>query len=262
MGRLWGVVKRAQKWMKQWAHFKRRGNQPDTISNYTQSSNRPWTTKYIQFTTWTSICFPNCYFYIVLATGPNSWVSLGSSSTANRTVLTSLSTPITWTIGNGPVLPPKTRHFKFTILAPIKYLSSDCTMTWSVRTLCSFSHSFTSRCQICNWTNIRWVAIEKPQISRKIWCYFTVIQQILVWLQIWKREVEERLKLHNLYIDHVMIWWDLRYLIGAKVAGTVKWNSSAGTTQPTHMGLCLLQVTTPPRQSRPGFCPGRELNRI
>jgi len=101
--------------------------------------------------------------------------------------------------------PPKTPHFKFTILAPIKYLSSDRIMTWSVRRLCSFSFSFTSHCPICDQTNIRWVAIENPPISGKISLNFTASQWILVLSQIWQREVKEQLKLHNLHTDHVMI---------------------------------------------------------
>jgi len=142
---------------------------------------------------------------VVLATGPNSRVGSTYSSTQNGTMATGLTTRKTRTIGNGPVLPPKTRHCKFTILAPIKYLSSDCIMTWSVRRLWSFSRSFTSRYQICDRTNIRWVAIENPPISRKISRYFTAIQRILVRLQILQREVKERLKLHNIRTDHVMI---------------------------------------------------------
>jgi len=35
----------------------------------------------------------------------------------------------TRTVAIGPVLPPKTRHFNLTTLAPIKYLSSDCNVT-------------------------------------------------------------------------------------------------------------------------------------
>jgi len=35
----------------------------------------------------------------------------------------------TQTVAIGPVLPPKFRHFKSRILAPIKYLSSDCIVT-------------------------------------------------------------------------------------------------------------------------------------
>jgi len=48
-------------------------------------------------------------FWIVLAMGPNSRVGSGSSSTQNRTVATGLTTRKTQPIGNGPVLPPKTR---------------------------------------------------------------------------------------------------------------------------------------------------------
>jgi len=111
----------------------------------------------------------------------------------------------------------KTRHFNLTIWAPIQYFSSDCIMTWSIRRLLSFSPSYTSQFQICNWTNIRWVPIENPRISLKIWCYSTAIQRILVGLQIWKRDMNEGLKLHNLHIHHVMIRSELKYLIGAKV---------------------------------------------
>jgi len=160
--------------------------------------------------------------YLVLATGPISHVGSGYGSTRNWTVATGLTTRKTWTVGNGPVLPPKTRHFKSIILAPIQYLSSDRIMTWSVRTLCSFSRSFTSCCQICDRTNIRCVAIENPPILRKITRYFATIQRILVRSQIWRREVKERLEMHNLRTDHVMIRSELKYLIWAKGGGTVQ----------------------------------------
>jgi len=143
-----------------------------------------------------------------------------------------LTTWKTWTVGNGLVLPPTTQHFNFTILAPIKYLSSDCIMTWSVCTLCSFSRCFISRCQICDRTNICWVAIEKSRISHNIWCYFTVIQRILVRSPRCKREVEERVKLYNLRIDQVVIPWDLKYSIWAKITWTIIWNRSLGKTRP------------------------------
>jgi len=145
------------------------------------------------------------WWRVVLATGPNSRVGSGSGSTRNQIVAMGLTTRKTQTVGNGPVLPPKTRHFKFPILAPIKYLSYDRIVIWSVRTLCSFSRSFTSRCQICDWTNIRWVAVENPRISLIISCYFTAILRILVGSQIWKREVKERIILHNLHTDHITI---------------------------------------------------------
>jgi hypothetical protein len=66
---------------------------------------------------------------IVLATGPNSRVGSGLGSTRNRTIATGIITRKTRTVGNGAVLPAKTRHFKSTIFAPIKYLSSDRIMT-------------------------------------------------------------------------------------------------------------------------------------
>jgi len=157
----------------------------------------------------------------VLATGPNCRVGSWSSSTRTWTVARGLTTRKTQTIGNGAVLPPKTRHFKFTILASIRYLSSDRITTWSGHRFCSFSRSITSRFQICDPRSIRWVAIENPPISLKISHYFTTTQRISVRLQIWMLEVKEGLKLNNLRIDYVMIQSKLQYLIGAKGVGTV-----------------------------------------
>jgi len=154
----------------------------------------------------------------VLATGPNSRLGSGSGSNPEQDRC------------NG--FPPKTRHLKCTILAPIKYLSSDRIVTWSVRRLCSFSPSFPSHSQICDLTSIPWVAIENPHFSAEISPYFPAIQRILAQSQIWQREVKEGLKLHNLRTDHVTIPSELRYLIGGKVAGTVIWNRSLVPTRP------------------------------
>jgi len=188
--------------------------------------------------------------------GPNWRVSSGIGSSRNRTVATGLTTRTTRTVRNEPVVSPKTRHLKFKMLAPSMYLSSDRTMTWSVCTLCSFGRSCASHCQICNRINIRWVAIENPRISQKIQWYFTAIQRILARCQIWKREVEELVKLHNIRINHVMIHWDLRYLIGVKVAGTVKWNHCVGTTRPKHGGFMSAPGSNPAKINRFGFLAG------
>jgi hypothetical protein len=67
--------------------------------------------------------------WVVLATGLNCCVGSGCGSTRNRTVAPVLTIPNSRTIGNGPLLPPKTRPVKFTILVPIKYLSYNCIMT-------------------------------------------------------------------------------------------------------------------------------------
>ena len=123
----------------------------------------------------------------------------------------------TQTVAIGPVSPPTTRHFNLTTLAPIKYLCSDCIMTWSIHGLCSIGRSSSSCCQICDPSNILRVAIENPRISHQIWCYFTAIQRILVASQIWMREAKELVKLHNLCIDHVAIWSELKKLIVSKV---------------------------------------------
>ena len=153
----------------------------------------------------------------MLATVPNSRVGSGSGSDPEPNRCNGSYHTKTRTVAIGLVLPPKTRHFNITSLPPIKYLSSDRIVTWSICKLCSFMRSFTSRFRICVTTNIRWVTIENPRISFQIWCYFTAILRILVGSQIWKWEVKERIKLHNLRIDHVTIRSELRYLIGANV---------------------------------------------
>jgi hypothetical protein len=127
----------------------------------------------------------------------------------------------TWTVAIGPVLPPKPRHFNTTSLALIIYLSSDRIMTRSICKLCSFMRSFTYRFQICDQTDIRWVASENPGNSREIWHCCAAIIGILVGLQFWTREVNERIILHNLDIDHIIIWSERKYLSGAKGVGTI-----------------------------------------
>jgi len=46
------------------------------------------------------------------------------------------------------------------------------------------------------------------------------------------QEVKEQLKLNNVGIEHVMIRSKLKYLIGGKVVGTVKWNRCPVRTLP------------------------------
>jgi len=164
----------------------------------------------------------------VLAIGPNSGVGSGSGSTQNRTVATGLTTWKTRPTGNGPVLPPKTRHFNITTLPPIKYLSSDRIMTWSVRRVCSSTCSSTSRSEICDPTTIRWVAIEYPLNSLEMGPVFTATQRISVGSQIGKREVKWRPELHNLRTDHVMIRSELNFSMGGKGVGTVKLELRSG----------------------------------
>jgi len=105
-------------------------------------------------------------------------------------------------------------------------------VTWLIVRLCRISHSFTSRFQICDPTNICWVAIENPHISHTIRHYCAAIQQILIWSQIWNWEVEERSKLHNLHIHYVTIRSEPKNLIAAEVATTIKWNCSPVPTLP------------------------------
>jgi len=132
----------------------------------------------------------------------------------------------------GPVSTSKPGLCKPRWFAPIEYLSSDRIMTRCIRRLCSISRSFTSRIQICDPTNIRWVAVENPRISVNIYAYLTATQQISVGSQFWKRRVKDRLKLHNLGIHHVMIQSELKYLIGAENVGTAKWTRGPVLTRP------------------------------
>ena len=142
---------------------------------------------------------------LVLATVPNSQFGSRSGSSPERDNCnmfhhTKIRTIAIWTI-----LPPISQHVNFTTLDPMKYLSSDHIMTWSICKLCSIGRSFTYRCQIYDRTNIHRAAIKNPQLTNQIWHYFAVIQEILVTSQIWMREVEELLKLHTQHIDHVTI---------------------------------------------------------
>ena len=136
-------------------------------------------------------------------------------------VATGLTTWKTRPIRNEPVLPPKSRHFNSTTLPPIKYLSSDRIMTWSVYRLCSSSRCFTCRSQICDPTSIPWVAIQNPQISLTICPFLTATLRISVTSQIRKGEVNERPELRNQCTDHVALRWELKYLILFKSVETV-----------------------------------------
>jgi len=121
----------------------------------------------------------------------------------------------------GPVLPCGTRRFNLTTLVPMKYLTFDRIVTWSIRRLSSSRRPSSSRIQSCHPTNIHWVVIESRQISPMISRHFTAVQQILVRSQIWKREVNEQLRLHNLRIQHVMVQSEPKTLNAAKVQPTL-----------------------------------------
>ena len=68
--------------------------------------------------------------------------------------------------------------------------------------------------------------------------------------------MKARLELHNLRTDHVMIRLELKYLIGAKVAETVKWNRGAGTTRPKNRGFMSGPGNNPAKTERFGFLGG------
>jgi len=197
------------------------------MNKETRKGNSPTHTTYLygQFIHHLQI-IPGC---LVLATVPKSRVGSDFGSARNRTVAMVLTTPKTRPTGNGPVLQPKTRHFNITTLPLIKDLSSDRIITWSVRRLCSSTRSFTSRYQICDPTNFRWVTIKYPIISLNMSPLFKATQRRSVGSQIGKRKVTERPELHILRADHVMIRWELKYLIGNKGVGTAKLELRSGS---------------------------------
>ena len=178
------------------------------------------------------------------------WTVSNGSKFPGRTVATGLTTQKTRPIGNRPVLPPKTRHFNSTTLPPINDLSSDPIMTWPVRRLCRSGCSFTARSQICDPTNIRWVAIENLLISHGNCHFFTATHPVSVGLQIGKRDVEARPELRNLRTDHVSIQWELKYFNGGKSVEMVKLEPRSGSNVAENQ----------PGHSRSGFGPGLEPN--
>jgi len=114
------------------------------------------------------------WWRVVLATGPGTppvvrVLSRSSVRFGSRTVQKPEPQCLAWFVawtGHKPAdfwrVVPGLR-FDYTVppkFAPIKYLSSDHIMTWSVRSLCCFSRSFTSRSQICDWTNICWFIVK------------------------------------------------------------------------------------------------------
>jgi len=90
----------------------------------------------------------------VLTTVAIRWVSSGSSSDPEPNCCNGSHHMKTRTVAIGPVLPPKTRHFNIISFAPIRYLSSDRIVTWSIRKLRSFMRSFTTGSHTCHPTNI------------------------------------------------------------------------------------------------------------
>ena len=70
--------------------------------------------------------------------------------------------------------------------------------------------------------------------------------------------MEERLTLDDLHTDTFMIRRDLRYLIGAKVVGTVKLNCGPGTTQPNNCRFMSGPGNNPTKKQRLGFLAGSE----
>jgi len=122
-------------------------------------------------------------------------------------------------------------------LAPNQYLSSDRIVIRSIRRLCSFSRSFTSRFQICDLTNTCGVAIESPRFWLEMCPYFTAIQWISVGSLIRMQEMKQLIKLHNQRIHHVMIWSELNNLMAANAVGTVKLQPQSGSNLAENPGF-------------------------
>jgi hypothetical protein len=115
-------------------------------------------------------------------------------------------------VGTGP-------RFHFTVLttlAPIKYLSSDRIVTWSIREMCRLMPYFISRSQICDRISMHRVAVKLSPKSRQNDRVFIPTPWQLVRLQIGEQEMKEGMKLHISRIDYVTIWSELKYLIGVR----------------------------------------------
>jgi hypothetical protein len=68
--------------------------------------------------------------------------------------------------------------------------------------------------------------------------------------------VKERLELHNLHTDHIMIPSELKYLIGAKVAGTVNMEPRSGYNPAKTRGFMSGPGNNPAKTARFGFLEG------
>jgi len=106
--------------------------------------------------------------------------------------------------------------------------------------------------------------MENYQISHSLWCYSIAIRRILVWSHVWKGEVAERPTLHNLHTNDVLIQSELRHLIGAKVAGTIKCITSPGSTLPKINGFMSGHGTNPTKTENVWYLDGSgtELHRL
>jgi len=174
------------------------------------------------------LCKTKNGWHLVLATVPTceNGSALGLDLDRNR--CNGLYHAKTWTVAIGPVLPLKTRNFNCKTLAPMKYLSSDRIVTWSLCRLCRSRRSVTSRFQICYSTNIHSVAIENWWIPLEIGHNLTPTQWISLGSQIWKWEAKALRVLYNQHTDHVIIRLELKYIIAAKVEGTGKLEPQSG----------------------------------
>ena len=77
---------------------------------------------------------------------------------------------------------------------------------------------------------------NRGNFSETSW-FSIATQWILVGSHIWDREVKERLELHNLHSDYIMIRSELKYLIGGKVVMLKCWVLCGNPLQQLGSGL-------------------------
>jgi len=98
-------------------------------------------------------------------------------------------------------------------LASIKYLSCDHITILYIRKRCSFTCSFTSHSPICDPITICWVALKNGFFLALFHSNSTNSNRIAYW----RMGGERACKTAILCIYTIVIWSQLKYLIGAKV---------------------------------------------
>jgi hypothetical protein len=155
----------------------------------------------------------------------------------------------------------KGRQFNIPKFAPIKYLTPDCIVTWSLCWLCTSSYFFTFSSHIWNPTNIHWVGIGIPVVGHTLCPVFTAAQQISIRSHIRKREVEHQLQLHNLHTYHVLTESELKCIGPGIVAETLKWHRGEEKPGQTPAVSCSVRVMSPSKQNAVWVQPVLEPNR-
>jgi len=118
-------------------------------------------------------------------------------------------------------------------LASTKYLSSDRITIWYLRKRCSFGCSLTSYSLFCDPINICWVTAKDAQVTPLFHSNSTNID----WISKWRIGGERACKTASFTIYHIVIWSELKYVIGAKVLSSGKWGSAVCRTCPKNRGF-------------------------